>query len=147
MGEGRGIYSVAMFHVGASSRHCSSFPNRTRCAGLRFGFGCKLGNCLHLYCCDVPRIPNAIAFGIFSYYSFCLLSVLEKASVGQAIEPKKLRCTGHHRYHVEMISTSCPLQEKVKAFAVEIIKRWRDGYFLSDREREIQLQSMRCYPE
>ena len=24
---------------------CSSFPNRTRCAGLRFGFGCELGNC------------------------------------------------------------------------------------------------------
>ena len=49
-----GIHSVLMFHVGASdiklaptffakvrarSRRCSSFPNRTLCAGLRFGFG------------------------------------------------------------------------------------------------------------
>ena len=45
-----------LFHVGASyillaptfskvrarSLRCSSFPNRTRCAGLRFGFGCNL---------------------------------------------------------------------------------------------------------
>ena len=53
-----GIYSVAMLHVGASfislaptfftkvrarSFCCSSFPNRTRCAGLRFGFGCRPG--------------------------------------------------------------------------------------------------------
>ncbi len=34
-----------MFHVGASSFCCSSSPNRTsyriRCAGLRFGFGCR----------------------------------------------------------------------------------------------------------
>ena len=59
MGEGRGIYSVAMFHVAAddisfaatflkvtSHSFCrSSFPNRTRFAGLRFAFGCKLGNC------------------------------------------------------------------------------------------------------
>ena len=27
--------------VRARSCHCSSFPNRTRRAGLRFGFGCK----------------------------------------------------------------------------------------------------------
>ena len=55
MGEGRGIYSVAMFHVAAddisfaatflkvtSHSFCrGSSPNRTRFAGLRFGFGCK----------------------------------------------------------------------------------------------------------
>ena len=53
MDEGRGIYSVAMFHVGASyvslaptflqkagarSCRCSFSPNRARCVGLRFGF-------------------------------------------------------------------------------------------------------------
>ena len=27
--------------VRARSCRCSSFPNRTRCAGLRFGFGCR----------------------------------------------------------------------------------------------------------
>ena len=56
MGEGRGIYTVSMFHVVADcisfattfftkvishSFRRSSSPNRTRCAGLRFGFGCK----------------------------------------------------------------------------------------------------------
>ena len=30
--------------VRARSRRCSSFPNRTRCAGLRFGIGCKPGS-------------------------------------------------------------------------------------------------------
>ena len=57
LGKGvRGIYSVAIFHVVADcisfattffqkvisrSFRRSSSPNRTRCAGLRFGFGCK----------------------------------------------------------------------------------------------------------
>lgn len=31
--------------VRARSCRCSSFPNRTRFAGLQFSFGCKLGNC------------------------------------------------------------------------------------------------------
>mgnify|MGYP006950731299 CR=1 FL=1 len=31
--------------VRAHSCRCSSFPNRTRFAGLQFSFGCKLGNC------------------------------------------------------------------------------------------------------
>ena len=57
LGKGvRGIYSVAIFHVVADcisfattffqkvisrSFRRSSSPNRTRCTGLRFGFGCK----------------------------------------------------------------------------------------------------------
>ena len=31
--------------VRARSCRCSSFPNRTRCAGLRFGVGCRIENC------------------------------------------------------------------------------------------------------
>ena len=31
--------------VRARSCRCSSFPNRTRCAGLRFGFGCRPKSC------------------------------------------------------------------------------------------------------
>ena len=60
-GEGRGIYSVAMFHVGAKSallrrffmlmrKKASSARSlapplqiTTACAGLRFGFGCRPG--------------------------------------------------------------------------------------------------------
>ena len=30
----------------------------------------------HLYCCDIPKIPNASAFGIFAYYIFATHSSL-----------------------------------------------------------------------
>ena len=60
MDEGRGIYSVAMFHVGASfislaptffqkseRAHAAAPPFQitTANAGLRFGFGCKPESC------------------------------------------------------------------------------------------------------
>ena len=35
------------------SCRCSSFPNRTRFAGLRFGFGCKPMGCSIYNCCTV----------------------------------------------------------------------------------------------
>ena len=40
------LYRLLRFFakIGAHSRRCSSFPNRTRCAGLRFGSGCCPGN-------------------------------------------------------------------------------------------------------
>ena len=45
--------------VRARSRRCSSFPNRTRFAGLRFGFGCKPGSVasIVLQCSTWPQSP------------------------------------------------------------------------------------------
>ena len=38
--------------VRARSRRCSSFPNQTRYAGLRFGIWVQTRKLRHLYCCD-----------------------------------------------------------------------------------------------
>ena len=82
-----GIHSVLMFHVGASdiklaptffakvrarSRRCSSFPNRTRCAGLRFGIAASLRfYCVHENMDFSRSLParNPFAFcGLRAFY-------------------------------------------------------------------------------
>ena len=101
-----GIHSVLMFHVGASdiklaptifakvrarSRRCSSFPNRTRCAGLRCGFGCKLGSCWHLYCCDIPR-RSKVRFAPTSFYVWGKKDII--CPLPCSSFPNRNRCAG-----------------------------------------------------
>lgn len=84
-----GIYSVAMFHVGAKSallRHffmfmhkkalsvrslAPSFQTGPACAGLRFGFG-RRPESWHLYCWDSPMLASGdrdhILSGVFNQF-------------------------------------------------------------------------------